>query len=161
VFGRAARGFAISFAVMLSWATASFAKGCEPIIAAQIKGLGVPTHSSLTLTKAGVKIFTVQNVWANGRSYAQQSDGSWKVVAIASNEASIRKDWSGKDCSQQGEDVINGDPTNVFYNLEGGTETRIWISRSTGLIVRWNLSDGNVAILHTFDYDNVEVPTVK
>ena len=144
------------------WAAMAYADGCEPIVAAQIKGLGLPTRSTMVVVNGGITVPVMEIVAGNGRSYSRQGGETWRAEALPeNNEANVRKNWSGDDCSAQGNEIIDGDTADVFLSHNGGPmpiDLRMWVSRSTGLVIKSELRSRDRVMLTTFDYRNVQIP---
>ena len=151
--------------------TAANAAGCDEVMAAGIKSLGVP--SKLTIVTAGIRIMpsTTVVITVDGKRYSKRDKRPWIMTPFdrAAAEAGYRSTFSGADneCKAAGSGVLNGSATDMFdsnYSDAHGAPVHehIWISRVTGLPIREEVTSVNGSFnLHTtttMEYEDVHAP---
>lgn len=148
--------------VLLLAAQRAQAEGCDAIVAAQDKDPGVPVRSSMTLAMNGMT-FAIVTVSANGKVYNQRKDGTWKTEDHAKprDERERREYWQKEVCAPAGSDVLDGQPTDIVsdHNSDIPTDTRFWISKPSGLILKSEITYKNGSTMTmVYDYKNVQAP---
>ena len=142
----------------------ALADGCDAIVAAEIKGMGLPTHSVTTIEMPGATPIIVERVDVAGVEYTHLADGSWRTAkAAARSETSIRDAWADQTCTQGGSEAIGSETALVFQSHKEKpvpTDTRIWISTVSGLLLKLELITAGQGTDATdvFDYNNIQAP---
>jgi hypothetical protein len=138
----------------------AYAGGCDPIIAAQIKALTVPTRSHTTLEMNGVLMMAIDSISVDGKVYTRANGGAWKEEAPAPlTEDKIKKIWSGGSCSLLGSESVAGETADVYSGDFGHDMVgRHWIARSSGMVLKASTTLPNGVSTSTFDYADVHAP---
>jgi hypothetical protein len=138
------------------------AGGCDPIAAAQIKGLDLPARTRTDFTINGTFLGSLNSIDSHRKRYTHQKDGTWKIETLPLTPEKIQKNWTDEECSLTGADVVQGEAVDIYSNHEGGSaqsDSRFWISKSSGLILKTEitvLGKGNVVVM---EHDYRDVPT--
>jgi hypothetical protein len=142
-------------------AQSATAAGCETVLAAQVKGLGTPSHAITKIAVSGAGITTLETISAGGKMYTKDREGNWKAEPEKLNETALAKYWPAQTCSADGADTIDGETTDIVLHRTVGfppTDTRFWISRSSGLIVKTVIKTPGSAITTETDFLGIEAP---
>jgi hypothetical protein len=149
----------VACAALALFAQSAYGDGCEPIVAAQIKGLTVPTTSRITTEFNGVTMLTFENVTLDGKIYSRTNGGAWEVEPMSLTEDKIKKLWSGSDCSLIGSEMVAGETADVYSQASShGIVVREWIGRSSGMVLKSSMTVQNGGTTSTFDYRDVRAP---
>ncbi|MGD0189470.1 MAG: hypothetical protein ABSD74_01885 [Rhizomicrobium sp.] len=153
-------GFVLATALVLP--VAASAAGCEPIMAARQKALEVPVRTTMTITMPnGLKVQLV-TIATGGKIYEQQKDGSWTVGEPSKNYVEAIAKWADKDCTAEGTETIGGEVADILFNREKSflsqSDQRVWISRTSGMIVKFWSNVGGIQLESVNDYTNVLPP---
>lgn len=161
-----------ALAFVLTFPNAAYAGGCDAVMAAGLKSLGVP--NKLTIVTAGLHIMPSTSfvITVDGKRYARRDNRPWIMTRFdqAAAEAGYRGTFTGADneCKAAGSDVLNGTATDVFdsnYSDARGAPVheRIWISRGTGLPLREEATSINgsfsLRTTTTMEYEDVHAPS--
>ncbi len=138
----------------------AYADGCDPIMAAQIKGLTAPTKSHTTMEMNGVVMMNLDNISLDGKVYTRTNGGAWKEEPTSpSTEDKIKKGWSGSNCSLIGSEMVAGETADVYSRDFGlGIVGRHWIGRSSGMVLKASTTLKNGVSTSIFEYRDVRAP---
>jgi len=154
-----------STALMLGalFAQGASAAGCESVLAAQVKGLDTPSRSTTKIeTESGSA--TSVSIAIGSKIWSQDKSGAWKSQPQPLDKDKIAAYWTGKRCTADGTDTVDGDPADIVLHKSGGAEqmdTSFWISRASGLIVKTLVKTSGAVITITADYRDVQAPDAK
>jgi len=161
--------------LVLAWfaaapAMAQSSPACKPLFDAMIKAATTPNHATSTMSNPPT---VSETITAGGVIYLKIS-GAWKKSpmtpqAMAQQQVDNIKN-SKSTCNQLPDERVDGAPAAV-YTLHnetpdvGASDSKVWISRATGLPLR---SEGDVGggadkmhISTKFDYASITAPIVK
>ncbi|HEX2590320.1 MAG TPA: hypothetical protein VHL34_02440, partial [Rhizomicrobium sp.] len=96
--------------------TPALADGCEPLVAALLKGNSVPWHSTVTLMMQTTVKDKAEVVSLPDAIYSRSGKGEWKKKPrdAAAAAVQIAKDWERKTCRADGTETIGGVPADII-----------------------------------------------
>jgi hypothetical protein len=144
-----------------AFAQDAFAAGCDSVLAAQVKGLDTSSRSITKFAVNGGGISTLVSIAAGGKIYSKIGEGTWKTDDQPLDRDKLAKYWMGETCTSDGSETIDGDSADSVEHRTGGfppMDTRFWISRSSGLIVKTVVKAPGSVITTEADYRDVRVP---
>ena len=165
-------GFIAGTAPVLATAT-----GCDPVLEAEIKSAGTPSHStekSFTplVARFGMKAQQTSEGISDGKDLYVKDEGESNWTRTPGLQGGMRRGIAQTyaqefNCQYERDETISGDVTSVYVKSMAGSlpaTTRLWISKSSGLIRKEtidvgkpNAPDGSHSVT-TIDYDNVQMP---
>jgi hypothetical protein len=143
------------------FAPPALAGGCDPVLAAQIKGLDTPSRSTTKFAINGGGISTLLSIAVGGKVWSKTRDTSWKAAPQPLDKESIAKYWAGETCTPGETETIDGDATDIVEHHTTAMppmDMRFWISKSSGLIVKTVVHAPGSVITTQTEYDDVQVP---
>jgi hypothetical protein len=144
-----------------AFAQDAFAAGCDAVLAAQVKGLDTPSRSTTKFAVNGGGISTLVSIAAGGKIYSKAGEGAWKIDAQPLDRNKLAKYWTGETCTSDGSETTDGDSADIVEHRTGGfpsMDTRFWISRSSGLIVKTVVKAPGSVITTEAEYRDVQIP---
>ncbi|MBV9331342.1 MAG: hypothetical protein JOZ55_07300 [Alphaproteobacteria bacterium] len=153
-------GTAMIAVIALLAPSAAAGKGCEAILAAQLKAMNVPTRSSYSYRMNGLA-FSFESIAAGGKVYSKKKEGGWEVQNAAVDATKIQNYWADKSCKTVGVEALNGEPASIILHHDGGpakSDTRFWVSKASGLILKTEMKSLNTVLVSVEDYRDVHPP---
>lgn len=138
----------------------ALAKGCEAVLAAQLKAMNLPTHSTYSYKMNGMA-FSFESIASGGKIYSKKKEGGWEVQNAVVDETKIRNYWVDKSCKTVGAQVVTGEPAAIILHHDGGpaqSDTRFWVSKTSGLILKTEMKSLNTVLVSVEDYRDVHPP---
>jgi hypothetical protein len=158
----------LSLASALCGCGAARAAGCPVIESAALKQATTPYH--MVMDESGDQTARREMIQTDTTTYMLMSD-KWVSVPYDAQERVKDMQDTSKDqtitCHNQGHDVVDGQPADHYVAQtkidDGTTDADVWISPSTGLIVKErsvHTEDGKKTVAEIrFDYTNVTPPS--
>jgi hypothetical protein len=156
-----------------AFAQATMPAECQPVLAAGEKQFTVPSHAAMTTTGMGPAPMNSEVINIGGVTYVKVMD-RWMKSPMSSEQMAQQakaKMTSGKtSCKQLPDESVGGVSASVYSSHtdtdHGGTDTQVWVAKSTGLPLRSeiDMTMGGGKKSHVsvkYDYDNVKAPEVK
>lgn len=164
--------FAAALVVLVPQANADDA-ACRAVLEAVIKQTTVPVHQKITIESAAAPGKPIQSEMIHiGDTLYMQVRGQWtarpydrKKAAEDARQAMLKADHS---CTRVHSEAVDGQSAELYSvqskSATGSTDSRVWISSSTGLPLRQHtvmLEQGTTKMQHevAFDYADVRAPT--
>ncbi|HEY0106719.1 MAG TPA: hypothetical protein VGB91_11595 [Rhizomicrobium sp.] len=117
---------------------------CDALTAAWVKHLHAPHRTTMVVSQPS-GVTTLQFVLVDGKLYINPNGGPvWTVIALPPDaaEAQYRKSIADEEevCHAGGSETIGGEAFDIVAThrkgAKGDFDSRIWISRSTGMLFR-------------------------
>ncbi len=147
---------------------------CDPVIAATMKVLQVPSHLYMTQTAgfSGGKTKNAETIYLSRVTYVKV-DRDWRKSPVSTKDlADMKKDSDQKvgTCTVVGNEAVGGEPATLYkvhnQTPEDTVDTQIWVSKLRGLPLK-QINDMDVGGArgksHTeirYEYSNVIAPAV-
>ena len=171
-YALSALAFGAELAVLGPRAKADDPSACQAVLEAVIKQTTVPVHQKITIESAAAPGKPIQSETIHvGDTLYMQVRGQWmarpydaRKAAEDARQAMLKAEHS---CTRVGSEAVDGQPATLYSvqsrTATGSTDSRIWISPSTGLPLRQRtvmLEQGATKMQHEvgFDYTNVRAP---
>jgi len=171
-YALSALAFGGELAVLGPRAKADDPSACQAVLEAIIKQTTVPVHQKITIESAAAPGKPIQSETIHvGDTLYMQVRGQWmarpydaRKAAEDARQAMLKAEHS---CTRVGTEAVDGQPASLYSvqskTATGSTDSRIWISPSTGLPLRQRtvmLEQGATKMQHEvgFDYANVRAP---
>jgi len=150
------------------------ASSCDPVIAASMKVLQVPSHLYMAQTAVftGGKAKNAESIYLNGVNYTKLDHGWLKSPVSTKELAEMRKesDQNIGTCSVVRDEAVGGEPATLYkvhrQTPDDTVDTQIWVSKLRGLPLK-QIDDMDVGGArgksHTevrYEYSNVTAPAV-
>lgn len=144
---------------------------CKPVLDAHTKEMSTPRHMYLTQTDPGKSPTSLENITTATKVF-MQLDGKWVGGANNPQDQIDRmhdnlRNTKVYECQKLPDASIDGVATIVYSahsdNGEIKTDTKLWVEKSTGLILREEIdmySDPSARrhVVERYDYKNVQPP---
>jgi len=140
------------------------------MLAAGEKQLTVPSHAVMTTTGMGPAPMSSEVVNIDGTTYVKVMD-HWMKSPMSSadlaKQAKAKMAGGKTSCTQKPDESVDGVSANVYGSHtdteHGGTDTQVWVAKSTGLPLRseieMTMSGGKKSHVSVkYDYENVKAP---
>lgn len=162
-------GFVLLILASMAAPEATAANPCQPLEDAIGKLATTPRHIYSAVSDGlDNKPTTVEMIYAGGAVYLKVAD-KWMRTNFTTQEMthqSLEKQKQGS-CHYEKDEPVGGQAAAVYsmQSQSGGAKAQLWISKSTGLLLREELdvdSGGKGRNSHTsmrYEYDNIQAPT--
>lgn len=137
---------------------------CDAVLDAGIKQVQTPHHvHSSTKTSSG-KVTSSEAIFVGGVEYLRVGDGNWRRSPMTAREMlqdaqDKRKESSADTCRNLGDQTVAGQAATLYdFHPGGGVDSKIWISKSSGLPLRQTIDLDGTVIDGRTDYTNVQAP---
>ena len=152
-----------TFLLMLS-APISHAQdaSCKAVVEASNLMARTANHSYSTQVSAGRSTETESISMPTGIYW--KAAGVWHTSKTAfqqNSQDTVEANHSLTDCRQLGDEVVNGEPTIVYseVNKQSGGKGKLWVSKKSGLPIRTEVMSGSTRITSRIEYGNVQAPS--
>jgi hypothetical protein len=163
----------LSFVAMpLAARAQTVSAACKPVLDAHTKEISTPRHSYLTQTDPGKSPTSLETITTATKAF-MRLNGKWAGGGVNNPQDQIDlmhdnlRNTKVYECQKLPDANIDGVATIVYFahsdNGEIKTDTKLWVEKSTGLILREEIdmySDPSARrhIVERSDYKNVQPP---
>jgi outer membrane lipoprotein-sorting protein len=144
----------------------ALADACGTLMQAIEAQAKLPYAAAGDMTMAHSAPMHTEVVVTGGKMYVQVM-GAWHAIPFSADQtiAEAKQKMAGDKhvCEQVGTDAVNGEATTIYTEHQdkpGAAQTRIWISDSRGIPLKFELKlpDGGTTQTLQYRYDNVQAP---
>ena len=147
------------------------ADSCQPLQNAAAKLATMPTHIYATTVNKGPdnKPTTTEMIYAKGSVYGKVG-GNWMRTNLTPQELVTQNQEKQKNgsCHYIKDELVGGEMATVYSerSQSGEAQAQLWISKSSGLLVREEMDIGSGGQEHAthmsmrYEYANVQAPRI-
>jgi hypothetical protein len=138
---------------------------CKLVLDAMTKVMDTPTHAYVTMDMGG-KPQTLESIYSGGKVYAKY-EGKWSLGSTTQQVKELTENNRKNNkmtCRHLNDEPVNGEITAVYsvheVSPKATTDSKTWISKSTGLPLRSDsdMDGGKSHISMRYEYGNVKPP---
>ncbi|HEY2444393.1 MAG TPA: hypothetical protein VGI20_01465 [Rhizomicrobium sp.] len=148
-------------------ATGAQADDCDTVQAAMLAQVKVPYRASVSFSNLNGKPATSETIFTGAKIYVQVN-GAWQGSPMTAQEAADMAEKAYKDskhvCRYVGGEQVGGQAASVyttsFQSPRAHSDSRIWISKSQGMLLKtWqHIVESNQTMTATYEYGNIQPP---